>query len=385
MTVFFGSLDPVASALANPSQGATISTYHPPLRERIADAAASVAGALGAGRYTQQAVSSKVADLLDFVPGVGEAVGADEAAHSLERGDYVGAGIGGAALLASAIPLVGGPMAKAIRAAGKERGFAGKAAKILESRSARIYNPIAKPARDFALDHPAGGIADDAGRLQFDIDGNPLGAQFVAGRGMVGQPDRPVGLDGLVAAGTSLTRDGISRVAPGDIRGHAGVATFDKYSRAPLGIRLSSALDETKAQRVLAHEVGHVIDELAGQIPTDGLSRELAGVYNTLNTGVERATKLTGPKHLGYKGEDIPREYMAEAIRAYMADPNYLKTVAPKTAARIRQTVNVNPRINKTIQFNSPVAAALAAGGLGVAAVSQQGAAPAPPQQKEIW
>jgi hypothetical protein len=31
---------------------------------------------------------------------------------------------------------------------------------------------------------------------------------------------------------------------------------------------------------------------------------------------------------------------MAEAIRAYMADPNYLKTVAPKTAAAIRAAVN---------------------------------------------
>ena len=44
---------------------------------------------------------------------------------------------------------------------------------------------------------------------------------------------------------------------------------------------------------------------------------------------------------------------MAEALRAYMADPNYLKTVAPKTAAAIRKFVNDNPRLNKVIQFNS--------------------------------
>lgn len=35
-----------------------------------------------------------------------------------------------------------------------------------------------------------------------------------------------------------------------------------------------------------------------------------------------------------------------------MADPNYIKTVAPKTAARIREFVNSNPRLNKVIQFN---------------------------------
>ena len=44
---------------------------------------------------------------------------------------------------------------------------------------------------------------------------------------------------------------------------------------------------------------------------------------------------------------------MAEAVRGYMLDPNYLKTVAPKTAARIREYVNGNPALNKTIQFNS--------------------------------
>jgi len=51
----------------------------------------------------------------------------------------------------------------------------------------------------------------------------------------------------------------------------------------------------------------------------------------------------------------MPREYMAEAIRAYMADPNYIKTVAPQTAARIRQYVNSEPRLNHVIQFNSGV------------------------------
>jgi len=49
----------------------------------------------------------------------------------------------------------------------------------------------------------------------------------------------------------------------------------------------------------------------------------------------------------------MPREYMAEAIRAYMVDPNYIKTVAPQTAARIRQYVNSEPRLNHVIQFNS--------------------------------
>jgi hypothetical protein len=44
---------------------------------------------------------------------------------------------------------------------------------------------------------------------------------------------------------------------------------------------------------------------------------------------------------------------MAEAIRAYMVDPNYLKTVAPKVAAAIREAVNSHPTLSKIIQFNS--------------------------------
>jgi hypothetical protein len=48
---------------------------------------------------------------------------------------------------------------------------------------------------------------------------------------------------------------------------------------------------------------------------------------------------------------------MAEAIRAYMADPNHLKTVAPGTAKRIREHVNANPRLAPSIQFNAGLAA----------------------------
>ena len=51
------------------------------------------------------------------------------------------------------------------------------------------------------------------------------------------------------------------------------------------------------------------------------------------------------PQRHGYDSEEVPREYMAEAIRA---DPNYFKTVAPKTAAAIRAAVNAHPTLSKT-------------------------------------
>jgi hypothetical protein len=95
---------------------------------------------------------------------------------------------------------------------------------------------------------------------------------------------------------------------------------------------------------VAGHEIGHVVDELAGQVPVKGLDTELRQVYKTLNTGQERTRHLTGPQHIGHSGDDVPRELMTEAVRAYMADPNYLKTVAPKTAKAVRKALVQNRR-----------------------------------------
>jgi hypothetical protein len=120
-------------------------------------------------------------------------------------------------------------------------------------------------------------------------------------------------------------------------------------------------LTPSVSEKIVAHELGHALDEMSGQIPTTGLNAELRQVYNTLNTGRERATQLTGPQHLGYSDEEVPGEFMVDAIRAYMINPNYIKTVAPKTAACIREYVNSNPKLNRTIRFNS-IASPLAIG-----------------------
>jgi len=53
---------------------------------------------------------------------------------------------------------------------------------------------------------------------------------------------------------------------------------------------------------------------------------------------------------------------MAEAIRAYMTNPNYLKTTAPRVAQRIRKHANPNPWTNRYIQFNTLAAPAIPLG-----------------------
>lgn len=119
-------------------------------------------------------------------------------------------------------------------------------------------------------------------------------------------------------------------------------------------IKFRDNLSPGQAARVISHESAHAIDETAGQIDTRGLSQELKQVFHDLATGVQGRQKFrTEPQHLGYSSEEVPRELMAEAIRGYLTDPNYLKSVAPKTAQRIRDFVNTNPRLSKIIQFNT--------------------------------
>ena len=76
-----------------------------------------------------------------------------------------------------------------------------------------------------------------------------------------------------------------------------------------------------------------------GLSPPDPASRSVYRNYSPLNSG--------------YGSVDVGDELTAESVRAYMADPNYMKTVAPKVAAAIRKAVNGNPRLRDVIQFNS--------------------------------
>ena len=146
-------------------------------------------------------------------------------------------------------------------------------------------------------------------------------------------------------------------------------------------IQIDKDLDAQSAIRVLAHEVGHAIADRTGSVvryekgvpvrvpPMDGLDKQLRVIYNDLNNPVlaqrranaggkdvdistSRNLRSYGPEERGYPKKEVADELWAEAIRAYMADPNYLKTVAPDVAAAIRKAVNANPSVKKIIQFN---------------------------------
>lgn len=245
----------------------------------------------------------------------------------------------------------------------------------IASKLRYLYNPPDKTPRAFADDYRNGAVTDEAGRIKFGIDGHPLTAPFIAGRssaGVGGGVDEAIPAAQFNALAEAITGRQPEAVASRLLRGDAG--QMKKYplpdgSGTGYQIYVDKTLKPGAVPRIIAHEISHAIDEIAGQIPVDGLTREISPIYNLLATGQDRAKKLTLPQHLGYGGENIPRELMAEAIRAYMTNPNYLKEVAPRTATRIREYVNANPRLKSVIQFNSAAGAI----GLGLASDGSEG------------
>jgi hypothetical protein len=249
------------------------------------------------------------------------------------------------------------------------------AADSLASKSARLYHLSAKPSRPFELDYPHGAPTDEAGRLTHDIEGRPLVAERIAGRTRLGGPDEALSPAGVQSVGKGSVGARYTPVSARDIGRDAGrlvISTEPGAARRSIDILYDRNLSADQAERVIAHETSHLIDEIARQIPTTGLSTELRRIYNTLNTGQERTRHLTGPQHLGYRHDDVARELMVEAIRAYMADPNYLKTVAPRTAAAIRDAVNSHPTLRRIIQFNAIAGPAMMEGDLDSSTSPQQ-------------
>lgn len=243
----------------------------------------------------------------------------------------------------------------------------------MAKRPTGIYNAPNKTPRSFEADYPSGAPVNEAGRLAVDIEGRPLNAPYVAGRRLLGGPDEAIPSTEFNALAEATTGQSAQAVAPRQIGNDLGRIGINRVTGQPEYIVYRNNLPPDKAGMAVSHELGHAVDEIAGQIPVKGLLDELKGVYNTLGNpnraagGLESAPwgKPWTPKASGYSGEEVPRELIAESIRAYMTNPNYLKTVAPNVAARIRQFVNSHPQLSKIIQFNTMAGAGVLAGSKG--------------------
>lgn len=312
---------------------------------------------LGGGREASQQ-SDQVMSLIDLTPAGAPLAGYD-AGRRLGGGLYRGSPADTARGL---LDLAGAGVQAAPIGLLRLDNALGRLAEPVEQAAAKSvsrYDPPVMPPRPFEADYPNGAAADEQRNLTRDIEGRPLAAPYIAGRRVVGGSDEAVSdLDAIATASTGRVP---VVLPPGQMGPDFGRTVLSKYTRQPQEIQLRSDLAPDKRPLVLAHEVSHAIDEIAGQVDTSGLMNELKSNYNILNNSNRLRGdpsqpanwgKPTTPQALGYKGDDVKREYMAEAIRAYLANPNYLKTAAPKTATAIRDAVNSNPQLMKIIQFN---------------------------------
>lgn len=257
------------------------------------------------------------------------------------------------------------------------------------ARKSETYLPPAKPPRSFFDDYPrldpsalrperaAGAdsaMVDDQGRMLRDLEGRPLIAERVAGRRTRMGADTAIPEAELNALATRITGS-VPKSAPRRVLGGAdGVFLVSADGKQ---ISFADDLDQASQDGVIAHEIAHAIDYFGRNLSDNGIKKELAFLYSVGATGKEPAAArdFVTPQAFGYRTPDkIRAEQAAEAIRLYMQDPNYVKTVAPKTAKAIRALVNPTWPLNTKIQFNQAPIALLPPAGVGLAAMSGQDA-----------
>lgn len=230
-----------------------------------------------------------------------------------------------------------------------------------DAKDVSMFEPPTRAPRPFEADYPNGAPHEGTGIITRDIEGRPLTAPFVAGRNTVGGADRPISPAHYDAITKGLLGEAAQEIPQGSRPGNVGNTLFDTQSRLPFRVELVKGINKTQRPRVYGHEVGHVLDQFAMEIPTAGIERELYKLYNSLNNPIRTKggndahpwSRRMTPQRMGYEEDARPRELIAEAMRAYMANPNYIKAEAPNVAKRLRSYVNAHPWIKKTIQLNS--------------------------------
>jgi hypothetical protein len=225
--------------------------------------------------------------------------------------------------------------------------------------TADLYDPPSKPPRPFSADYPMGAPTDASGRLLADMEGRPLRAKYIAGRRVAGGEDQGLTSMEIRDIVKKLTGRRPTEFTNKELEDRSGIylpSRDDAGNPVKPWIGINRELRRDQQELAVAHETGHMADDLGagpGGMSIRGLERELEDVYSTVNTGKEGLQPPKRPQDFGYPDSDAPSEIVADAIRAYLTNPNYFKTVAPNAAAAIRALVNSHPQLSKWIQFNS--------------------------------
>lgn len=165
-----------------------------------------------------------------------------------------------------------------------------------------MYNPPPKPARPFAEDYKKGARTDELGNLTHDIEGRPLqvGGRIV-GRRVAGGADEAIPSTEFNAIATEGVGSPAQSVAlPGNDMGRVSV---NRYSRLPESLSLSNRLTSDELPKVYGHEIGHVVDRLAGEIPVKWIERrpaweDLTGMRDREPEGPTVHPAVPGPPNL---------------------------------------------------------------------------------------
>lgn len=234
----------------------------------------------------------------------------------------------------------------------------------LASKSEKMY--------DLSTKSEVGNVLGRSNTGGMDLEGRPLVARYVVGRTPDRIVDQSLPAEAINPIAESLSGGPIAPVQKSRLpTGSIGAVSVDRRSGSPYDPRVWNGLSPDNFTRVSKHELGHVIDTLAGNISPDGLVKsELANLYDRgLNPYYREGKPGTSPRLEGYRPEEIPREYVAESLRHYMTSPDEFKRLAPRMAERIRAAINDNPKLRQTIQFNSLAGAGL----LGVGTSNEAG------------
>jgi hypothetical protein len=224
--------------------------------------------------------------------------------------------------------------------------------------------------------------AESGERPMVDIDGRPIDPRSaIAGLGVVDGSNAGISGEQARSIAQQLGID-IRGTSAKEIGGDAGRYISGGGNRS---ILLDNNLTADQVPHVMRHELAHGLDDFAGTYATGSLpaispkgqTNALARVYDDLNNRAgpspfeapRSAGKQATPKTDGYKPADHDAERMAEALRAYITNPAYIKTLEPGLAAKLRKSVNENPNLKHIITLNS------AAGGglLGAGILGQDG------------
>jgi hypothetical protein len=269
--------------------------------------------------------------------------------------------------------VVGGPASEAVF---KGAGVRGSVA----SRAENIYNPPAQMPRSYWEDYPLNVKETPGSPVKFDIDGRPLQPDAtVVGRRVVGGIEEGFPPGEFNTLAKKVTGKAPQDVPRSKIEGDSGRLALEFKGKVDdlkarfagqSTIEIADDLDAASAVKVLAHEIAHGIDikavppktrgqfrdrEWGIRVEDDKVTDQLYRIYRDLNNPPGQPQRIFGPTDISkaYAGKEEAVELWAEAIRAYMADPNYMKTVAPDVAKAIRDNVNAHPELSKIIQFNA--------------------------------